>query len=121
MTFEAGGSQGGADRGRLCCELHDHDSSYYRVQADWQGRADEFAELYTHPPTHFLAPHFTAPTPPPPAMILQADRQGRADEFAATFAKSDLRSMADAEIDQQLHQASDLGGCWAAGLCLVCH
>ena len=44
-----------------------------------------------------------------PDFELQADRQGRAPEFAAAFAKSDLAAMADAEIERQLKQASELG------------
>ena len=42
---------------------------------------------------------------------LQADRQGRAADFAAAYAKSEFKTAAYAEIESQLNQASDLGGC----------
>ena len=43
-------------------------------------------------------------------LTTQADRQGRAGDFAATYAKSQYKVAADAEIEKQLAAHSDLGG-----------
>lgn len=41
-------------------------------------------------------------------LTTQADRQGRALEFSQAFEKSELKAQGDAEIEEHLHDASDL-------------
>lgn len=50
-------------------------------------------------------------------LTTQADRQGRTGDFAASYAKSELKTAAEKEIEQQLAGHSDLGArqkwrCW---------
>ena len=49
-------------------------------------------------------------------LTTQADRQGRAGDFAAAYAKSEFKTAADREIEQQLAAHSDLGA-WQNRCC----